>query len=164
MKQFIDTTGRLWFKGELEDKATGIFHEHRQHPRWSGDDDLDGAPPFEFGKFIAAETEKWAKVIRISVMTPLAFGNDVQRSFKPKVGDVGVDTDRCINLEAKAAKLVQLSIQPKLGSPLARVFADIKEPISWFVYCSARAWNVFISFVVSDVRYSPMVHVKLASD
>ena len=25
MKQFIDTTGGLWLKGELEDKATGIF-------------------------------------------------------------------------------------------------------------------------------------------
>jgi NAD(P)H dehydrogenase (quinone) len=25
MKQFIDTTGGLWVKGELEDKATGIF-------------------------------------------------------------------------------------------------------------------------------------------
>ena len=25
MKQFIDTTGSLWLKGELEDKATGIF-------------------------------------------------------------------------------------------------------------------------------------------
>lgn len=25
MKQFIDTTGALWQKGELEDKATGIF-------------------------------------------------------------------------------------------------------------------------------------------
>lgn len=25
MKQFIDTTGPLWAKGELEDKATGIF-------------------------------------------------------------------------------------------------------------------------------------------
>jgi NAD(P)H dehydrogenase (quinone) len=25
MKQFVDTTGGLWLKGELEDKATGIF-------------------------------------------------------------------------------------------------------------------------------------------
>src|SRR5262245_48737669 len=25
MKQFIDTTGGLWLKGELEDKATGVF-------------------------------------------------------------------------------------------------------------------------------------------
>ncbi|MBV8094599.1 MAG: NAD(P)H:quinone oxidoreductase [Acetobacteraceae bacterium] len=25
MKQFIDTTGSLWLKGELEDKAAGIF-------------------------------------------------------------------------------------------------------------------------------------------
>jgi NAD(P)H dehydrogenase (quinone) len=25
MKQFVDTTGSLWLKGELEDKATGIF-------------------------------------------------------------------------------------------------------------------------------------------
>ena len=25
MKQFVDTTGALWLKGELEDKATGIF-------------------------------------------------------------------------------------------------------------------------------------------
>ena len=25
MKQFIDSTGGLWLKGELEDKATGIF-------------------------------------------------------------------------------------------------------------------------------------------
>jgi len=25
MKQFVDTTGGLWLKGELEDKATGVF-------------------------------------------------------------------------------------------------------------------------------------------
>jgi NAD(P)H dehydrogenase (quinone) len=25
MKEFIDTTGALWMKGELEDKATGMF-------------------------------------------------------------------------------------------------------------------------------------------
>jgi NAD(P)H dehydrogenase (quinone) len=25
MKQFVDSTGALWLKGELEDKATGIF-------------------------------------------------------------------------------------------------------------------------------------------
>ena len=38
MKQFIDTTGPLWQKGELEDKATGHLYEHRDHPRRAGID------------------------------------------------------------------------------------------------------------------------------
>ena len=42
MKQFVDTTGGLWLKGELEE-GHRHFHEHRHHPRWPGDDDPDGA-------------------------------------------------------------------------------------------------------------------------
>ena len=47
MKQFVDTTGGLWLKGELEDKATGIFTSTASYPRGPGDDDPDGARPVD---------------------------------------------------------------------------------------------------------------------
>ena len=47
MKQFLDTTGGLWLKGELEDKATGIFTSTASILGGAGDDDPDGARPVD---------------------------------------------------------------------------------------------------------------------
>ena len=47
MKQFIDTTGGLWLKGELEDKATRIFTSTATIHGGSGDNDPDGARPVD---------------------------------------------------------------------------------------------------------------------
>ena len=37
MKQFVDTTGGLWLKGDSRTRPPGS-HEHRHHPRRPGDD------------------------------------------------------------------------------------------------------------------------------
>ena len=112
MKQFIDTTGGLWLKGELEDKATGIFTSTATIPG-PGDDDPDGAGPIDPSRH---------GVCRHPIRTePAIARNRRHRRLTLRTGTLaGTDGSRQ-PVEA------ELTTARNLGSRLARVAARLKD-------------------------------------